>query len=130
MGNPPPFLPGLLSAALPSPLSDSGPLPTTHSFQAEEPTAHTPPELTAAHSGLCGGAQAPPGRQREAFFLRRPQVSDKGQDHPLLMCHEPPAIQGDVHLSQELGTSYKNGNFLEIQLRVFTVTLSNQGNDF
>lgn len=26
------------------------------------------------------------------------------------------------NLSQELGTSYKNGNFLEIQLRVFIVT--------
>lgn len=26
------------------------------------------------------------------------------------------------HFSPELGTSYKNGNFLEIQLRVFIVT--------
>lgn len=26
------------------------------------------------------------------------------------------------NLSQELGASYKNGNFLEIQLRVFIVT--------
>lgn len=26
------------------------------------------------------------------------------------------------NLSQELGTSYKNGNFLKIQLRVFIVT--------
>lgn len=27
------------------------------------------------------------------------------------------------NLSQELGTNYKNGNFLKIQLRVFIVTL-------
>lgn len=58
-------------------------------------------------------------------------MDDKGQYHPSMMRRKRARHTRETfNLSQELGASYKNGNFLEIQLRVFIVTLSNQGNDF
>lgn len=93
--------------------------------------AGSPATGPAARGGLCGGALASPGRRREAFFLIRPHIDDKGQYHPSMMGRERARRTRETfNLSQELGASYKNGNFLEIQLRVFIVTLGNQGKDF
>lgn len=93
------------------------------------------PSTSRAHScplrAVRWSQQAPHGTQREAFFLIRPHIDDKGQYHPSMMCRERARHTRETfNLSQELGASYKNGNFLEIQLRVFIVTLGNQGNDF
>lgn len=58
-------------------------------------------------------------------------VSVKGAGSPLVEAPRGPChVQRAVHLPQELGASYKNGNFLEIQLHVFIITLGNQGNNF
>jgi hypothetical protein len=73
----------------------------------------------------------PPGASLDTFFLLRPGVDDKGHINPSLMhCERARHMREMFNLSQELCASYKNGNFLEIQLCVFIVTLGNQGNDF
>lgn len=69
--------------------------------------------------------EKPPGLPGgSSLFSLRPVSVIKGTISQSLV-HVPEAacnMREMFNLSQELGTSYKNGNFLKIQLRVFIVT--------
>lgn len=107
------------------PLPSSQPPPNRASRGASDPTAQPPSGWRGG--GVCLTTQAsqetPPDLPGgSSIFSLKPVSVIKGAIRPSFAARAACNRRETFNLSQELGASYKNGNFLKIQLRVFIVT--------